>query len=277
MRTNTKLFFAKIVFQTFKVFGLNLIRVAVRNKIKWYLNLNEGIDLSIFLFGSFQKKISKVIFKLVQEEKKFFSIIDIGSNVGDKSLTLSKMLLKNNSNFKIYSVEPTQYAIHKQKINLINNPKLSFKIKLCKYFITNNSMPKSTFSSWSLNSKNKHPIHGGSLKKISNNSRKISLDDFVKKYKIKNIKIIKIDTDGHELNVLYSGFNTIKKHKPIIIMEYADYALRENGFSIESFYKFIKTINYKICDLNLNRILFLNVDGRSSIDIVLTPIKFNNS
>ena len=34
-------------------------QIVVRNKIKWNLNLNEGIDLSIYLFGTSEKKNSK--------------------------------------------------------------------------------------------------------------------------------------------------------------------------------------------------------------------------
>ena len=46
---------------------------------------------------------------------------------------------------------------------------------------------------------------------------------------VKNVKIIKIDVDGHELNILKSGREFIKKQSPLIIMEFAPYALEENG------------------------------------------------
>lgn len=46
-----------------------------------------------------------------------------------------------------------------------------------------------------------------------------TIDEIVKKVKIKTIHIIKIDVDGYELNVLKGAENTIKKYQPIIVCE----------------------------------------------------------
>ena len=53
------------------------------------------------------------------------------------------------------------------------------------------------------NEKLKHNIHERILKKIKKTY--ISLDKFIKVNKIKNLDFIKIDVDGHELDVLKSG------------------------------------------------------------------------
>ena len=71
------------------------------------MDLSEGIDLSIFLFGSFQGKIVKSIVNFIVKNKtktnKIFNIIDIGSNIGDKSLSLARNLIdKKIKNFKIF-------------------------------------------------------------------------------------------------------------------------------------------------------------------------------
>ena len=131
MKTNTKLFFAKIILKLLLVIGFNKNLIISRNKIKWDLDISEGIDLSLFLFGSFQKKLTLSIFNLIKNQKNqfsFFNIIDIGSNIGDKSLSLTKMLLDQNiKNFKVFSIEPTNYAFNKQIKNIKLNPKLKKK------------------------------------------------------------------------------------------------------------------------------------------------------
>ena len=229
--------------------------------------------MSIFLFGSFQSEITDSIVKFISRKKKLrYNIIDIGSNIGDKSLTLTHKLLKNNiNNFKIYSIEPTDFAYDKQIKNLDLNPKLKKKISIFKSFIsTKKKIPYSTYSSWNLKQKeNRHKIHSGILKKINKKTKILTLDSFIKKNKIKNKVILKIDTDGHEMEVLKSSQNYLKKNNPIIFMEYAPYALKEYGASVDFFYNFLRKYNYQVFDLNLNKIDKIKIKEGSSVDIVL--------
>ena len=47
---------------------------------------------------------------------KKINIIDVGSNIGDKSLTITRFLLNLRiRNFKIFSIEPTEFAIKQFK------------------------------------------------------------------------------------------------------------------------------------------------------------------
>ena len=39
-------------------------------------------------------------------------------------------------------------------------------------------------------------------------------------YKIKNIKLIKVDVDGFDYNILFSAINELKNNKPDIFFEY---------------------------------------------------------
>ena len=84
----------------------------VRDKINWKLDLSEGIDLSIFLFGNFENELILMIEKL--SNKKEFDIIDIGANIGVHTLQFAK----NYEKAKIYSIEPTLFAYEKLKINV---------------------------------------------------------------------------------------------------------------------------------------------------------------
>ena len=69
MKTNTKIFIAKIIYFFLSFFLLKKILLIRRNGINWSLDLSEGIDLSIFLFGSFQSKITDSIVKLISKKK----------------------------------------------------------------------------------------------------------------------------------------------------------------------------------------------------------------
>ena len=273
MKTYTKIKLAKFIYNFLIFFRLKKDLTVRRNLINWKLDLSEGIDLSIFLIGSFQGKVVESIIKYIfNQKKKYYDIIDIGSNIGDKSLSLSSKLLQNNFyNFKIFSVEPTDYAFKKQINNINLNPKLKKKIFLFKYFLSNKkNKPNKIYSSWKLDAQNKtHKFHLGSLKKVSKSTQNIKLDEFIKKNKIKNQVILKMDVDGFELDILKSGINLLKKKNPVVFMEYAPYIMKEHGSSVRDFLNFINKYNYNIYDLNFKKIKKINIPKGASTDIVL--------
>tara|TARA_X000001036_G_C20529431_1_gene745601 strand:+ start:102 stop:950 length:849 start_codon:yes stop_codon:yes gene_type:complete len=280
MKTYTKVKIAKLIFNILILFGFKKKILIKRSSIKWYLDLSEGIDLSIFLFGSFQGDVVKSILKTIihykGDKNSNFNIIDVGSNIGDKSLSLSKKLIdKNFFDFKIFSVEPTDYAFKKQIKNINLNPNLKKKIFPFKFYISKDKLkPKKIYSSWKLDVKTTpHKVHRGLLKKINDSTKSISLDEFVKKNKIKKKIILKIDVDGFELDVLKSFVKTLKNENPIIFMEYAPYALEEYGSSVIEFNNFLKKYKYKVYDLNFKKIDSIQIADGSSKDIILIKDK----
>ena len=277
MKTYTKIQIAKFISFTLRFLRFKK-KIFVRRKlINWCLDLSEGIDLSIFLFGSFQANVTDSIYKNIisskLKKKQSINIIDVGSNIGDKSLTLAnKLINKKISNFKIFSIEPTYYAFKKQIRNINLNPSLKKKIFLSKFFSSyKKDIPKKVYSSWKLDSKKRsHKIHRGFLMNIDKKTKSISLDDFVKKNNISDKLIIKIDVDGFEMGVLRSLTKTLIKKNPVIYMEYAPYALIENDSSVEELKRFLKKYKLKIYDLNFKKLNSLSISKGSSIDIVLT-------
>jgi FkbM family methyltransferase len=274
MQTIKKIKLAKILsFIFLKIFRFKTIQLVNRKGISYKLDLQQGIDLSIFIFGSFQNKISDILTRIIlkNENKRPFSILDIGSNIGEKSLSLAKNLLNNNvTNFFIYSIEPTEFAIKKQKKNLDLNENLKARIKIYPLFITSQkNRINEAYSSWNLYEKN-NTIHGGQKKLFSKNTKSISLDNFIKNNNINNISLIKIDTDGNELDVLYSAKKFLLKNSPYIIMEFSLSALKSKGILIKNFYSYINSINYSIYDLNFKKIKNqISLAKNSSIDILL--------
>jgi len=212
--------------------------IAKRNKINWFLELNQGIDLSIFIFGNFEKSILNNAKKLNKKEQ--LDIIDIGANMGVHSINFAKTFPQS----KIYSIEPTNYAFKKFLKNLEINPSI-INVNPFQIFLSNSiEKPKSIYSSWNLFSEdNKHQKHMGILKSISGASV-WSLDDFINHNGIKRKTLIKCDVDGHELSVFESGEKYLNQFKPIIIMELAPYLYKENGYDYSNLLNFFKKINY---------------------------------
>ena len=89
--------------------------------------------------------------------------------------------------------------------------------------------PKKVWSSWNFDdNKDKHKHHLGTLHSIKKRSY-ISLTKFISLKKIKKVNFIKLDVDGHELDVLKSGEKIFKTNKPVMFIEIAPYLYPEFG------------------------------------------------
>ena len=69
MKTHAKVKIAKLIFNILILFGFKKKLFTKKSSINWHLDLSEGIDLSIFLFGSFQGDVVKSIFKTIIDHK----------------------------------------------------------------------------------------------------------------------------------------------------------------------------------------------------------------
>ena len=106
MKTKYKILIAKILSKLITFF-ISRNQKVVRNKIRWNLDLEEGIDLSVYLFGTSERKISNLK-KLLSKNTDNPTILDIGANIGSVSLLLAKIFEKS----KIFAIEPTNYAFN---------------------------------------------------------------------------------------------------------------------------------------------------------------------
>ena len=253
MKTIYKIIIAKILSRILTFF-ISRNQNVKRNSIKWSLDLNEGIDLSIYLFGTSEKKIVNLR-KIFTNKNESLTILDIGANIGSVSLVIAKMF----ENSKIFAIEPTNYAFNKLSNNLKMNQDLINRVHTRQIFISNDKKPQKVWSSWNFDSSNeKHQKHLGTLKEIKDNSY-LKLDEFVEKEKLTKVDFIKLDVDGYELDVLKSGEKFLKINKPIIFTEIAPYLYPEFGYNCHELIKFFKELNYDFFDENLKKVSDISI------------------
>ena len=194
---------------------------------------------------------------------------DIGANIGVQTLQLSQKF----KNSIVHSFEPTNFGFNKLKKNISLNKKLNERIFANQLFLTNkqNSLPKKIYASWNLkNKKNVHKKHYGSFKTTSN-SQSLKLDDYIIKNKISKIDFIKLDVDGHELDVLKSGYKFLKKNKTPIIFEVAPYLYKEHGYTHNDLINLFRELGYNFYNIanlkkveNINQFILSIADGTSN-------------
>ena len=259
MKTSSKINIAKLISRLLVFFLKKKNICTKRNGLNWSLDLNEAIDLSIYLTGRFEPSIFYII-KTLSENKKY-DYIDIGANNGANSLYIAQKFSKS----KIYAIEPTDYSFYKLLKNIELNPDIKNQIIPIQSFVTSKeNKPDSVYTSWELNSEEKkHSKHLG-VKKSLKNCTLISLDSLVEKNKIGK-SIIKCDVDGNELFVFDSGVNFISKFKPKIIMELAPYLYPENGYKYSQLFNFFKQFGYKYFEVSTKKEIHAIQDSSDAI------------
>ena len=272
--TRFKLFIARILFHLVKPFYGTQKRIIKRNGINFEVDITEGLDLSLFLFGNFQKHVSENKYLNLPEDAVIF---DVGANVGIMSLHFGKKAPLGH----VYAFEPTHFAWQKLKKNLELNQDITKNIQTIQTFISSDGKKQDeikAFSSWKINKEvglDQHPVHGGKAMSTEGVPT-TTIDEFVKDKKIARLDFIKIDTDGHEFDVLLGARKALQRFKPQLIFELGQYVMEERGISFMDYEDFFSGLGYRLSNAVNNKSItnanYKNiVPGKGTIDVLALP------
>ncbi len=231
---------AKKLFDKYKSGDRNKVVVASRDGVTYELNLNEAIDSSIYYDGCFEPMTVAIINKYV---KPGMTVLDIGANVGCHTFRLAKLV---GTGGKVIAFEPMAIAFTKFSRNLeLNN---FTNIILEKMALSNEDRGNQAlhfYASWPLSSDSHdklHPFHHGL--KSQGIAEVITLDDYINKKGIEKVDFIKLDVDGYEYKVILGAVNSIRKLKPVMIIEFGRYTLAEFGDGLEDLANLLASLGY---------------------------------
>ena len=213
--------------------------------------LPPGHLLSFYesVYPKYDRFLPTVISKIKENDV----IIDIGANVGD---TLFRLLNINTKPY-YYCIEADNLFfeyLQKNKRSLDTN--IQNKIVLIKSLV--GDQLKGNLSETTTGTK--------SLIESDLGIKSKKLDDIIMEYKIKNIKLIKVDVDGYDYNILFSAINELKNNKPDIFFEYMplDESGKKNYLRLIEKLNEIGYSNWTMLD-NYGSIIFEN---KSYIDVI---------
>lgn len=175
----------------------------------------DHIGLSINLDGRYEDSLLKLIEEFICKEipdAEKCSAVDVGANIGNHSVFFSKFFNR------VHSFEPNPLAFDVLKVN-------------AKYAI-----PKNNIEPYPIGLSDIDGYHSFSINRCNMGASKIESDEIklsscqnirVKVQKADNIQclqnekisLVKIDVEGHEVNVLKGARNIIQHNKPAIIFE----------------------------------------------------------
>jgi len=278
LTTKTKIALAGLAYQTIAksrgLLGKSKQVEARRGGVRWRLDLEEGIDFSIYLLGAFERSTVATLRELVKAGD---VVLDIGANIGAHTLGLAKNV---GAAGKVYAFEPADFAFQKLLRNLALNPELERRTKASQVMLGSGAEkpPNGVYASWPLEKVDSvHPKHRGRF--VSTEGAVVdTLDGFVAREKVSRINLIKMDVDGHELPVLQGGRSVLREHRPVIVMEMSPYVHAEEQNSFAAVIEVLKEFRYKIEDARNRKTLPLDAaalerlipDG-AGINVVALP------
>lgn len=266
IRTKSKILLARIA-QAGIVFGRRIAGLGPtvdcrRADANWRLDLNEGIDFSIFLLGSFEQSAMAVYRRLIKNGD---VVIDIGANIGSHTLPLA---VRVGDAGRVVAIEPTAWAFEKLTLQLSLNPDLSARVTPLQAMLladSKSSVPEAIPSSWPLATPAEaHSEHGG-VAKSTRGARAITLDELVAELGLARVDFVKLDVDGFELEVLRGAKQTLATFAPTILFEHAPYTLVEKGYEPDEMTRLLLDAGYRFRDLSG---AMFDGDGRRLPDVL---------
>ena len=203
-----------IIYKLKKIFFYSKYKISER--IRTIFNIDQKIYIGKYklilppkhLFSIYKKLYKNYDSSLVQltsNLKKNSDVLDIGSNVGDSLF----QMINSNRHLNYYCIEGDKlfFGYLKKNVKIFNThiqKKIILINKIVGLNLSGNLIGNTSTKKLVLNQKGK---------------KSEKLDEIISTYKIKNLKLIKIDVDSFDYNVINSGMKNIKKFKPLIYFE----------------------------------------------------------
>jgi FkbM family methyltransferase len=223
--------------------------IARRRDVNWELELNEGIDLAIYL-GLYQRIPARAARWITPGALVF----DIGANIGAHTLPFARALGPDGI---VVAVEPTDYAFSRLRANAALNPDLLPRLTLLQAALTaqsNGPGPKEHarfYARWPLKGggTDRHRKHLGELE-TAKGARFLTLDALVQEMRAKHrnrpIAFVKLDVDGHELDVLRGATQLLTAQKPPILIEIGPHVQDEVPQRFEQLIRILERHGYRL-------------------------------
>ena len=168
------------------------------------LDLGELIDVGIFL-QQYERDVVGLIERLTRPG---WTVLDIGANIGAHALRFSKLA---GASGRVFAFEPMEYAYAKLARNVSLNH--TGNIEAFRLALSDRNAPAQTVayrSSWATSGERRPERATVDFRR---------LDDWSADRRLDVVNLIKLDVDGHELQVVKGGLATIGRSRPILLIE----------------------------------------------------------
>lgn len=205
----------KGVYTRFMALGESITQIQTQaGQLNWKI---DSLTSQTFLLGTYEPYMQKAFVELIRPG---FTVYDVGAHAGFHTLFCGLLVGETGRVVGFEPVAENRASIERQ---LMINPKIP--VTLSPYALSNHC-GKLAFDTT-------HSTSQGSVSEKGNITVEAkTIDSLIDESQIPPPRLIKIDVEGHELQVLEGAAQTISKYKPLILCDYNDHQTLP---SIESF------------------------------------------
>ena len=204
------------------------------------LDLNNAIELELYLTKQWEPYITSYIKKTIIPGD---YVVEVGANVGAHTFLLLSLVSSYKNSGKVIAIEPSEYCFGKLLIRKSFHPNKN-NLSLINAFAG---------SKTEINTGQERKCLGNFTDKNDESEEEISdyktirIDDIeeLKNCEEGQLKFIKIDIDGPEYDCLMGAKNTIRRHKPFVLVEVSEFTYKKFNYNIEMVFNFFKIIDYE--------------------------------
>lgn len=239
-----------------KKFGKKMLIVRVKYSFLIKLTLGEFLTGGFLHLGETNPNETRVVRKIIEDQDVFF---DVGGYIGWYSLNAAQLVGKNG---KVFAFEPNPKIAKKLRVNCeINGLKnvdvqeiaLSNNDGLEDFWIGKNGMLGSL----------KKQDSASAFMKIKVKTMKI--DTFCRKKGIKNIKLIKIDAEGSDLEIIDGAKKTLEEISPFLILEVYGSGYNEEKKTDKKIINYLLELGYKPYEFTENKLKLLKKNQKPQL------------
>ena len=221
------------------------IETVFEGDIKVRTLLSDHIEAQLFWQG-FQEADEGVLRLIKQHLPPDGIFIDIGANIGSFTLVAARIAPRG----KVHAFEPSDHHFTRLSKNVglnhfenvvLNKQGLNDKTECATLFLPSLSGEMNNSGAASLYSSTDVPGM-----QVTEEVELITLDDYVQANKINQVDLIKIDIEGAEFNALKGSIETLKRFRPIVLMELDLDNMQRAQCSPNEILDFWHTLNYRV-------------------------------
>jgi FkbM family methyltransferase len=218
------------------------LRKATRNNIHYELDLSDWVEWNIYFCNRVEPRD-----KIYELARGGDVVIDVGANIGETLLNLAQ---RTGIAGKVIGFEPNPLVYNKCLRNLELNPSLK---NISVHPVALGNREEELFlEERDARNKGMNSISAsgaGEIVKVT------TLDKFIQQENISTIRLIKIDVEGFEMNVLSGAEQTILRFHPKMFVELDDDMLRRHQSSAAEVLQWLSDKKYKIRNAENNSLV----------------------
>jgi|TARA_B110000027_G_scaffold65789_1_gene70476 FkbM family methyltransferase len=247
IRTFKKNYYYYLFFRLTRNFLNHYLEVKIYNFKIFASNKKNITSHTLLKKCKFDDQSELGLIKKISKKNKIF-LLDCGCNYGFYSFYAASLSSQN----LVIAIEasPTTAKDFEKNLNLNKFKNIALK----NFAISNTDNIRITLNE-SKNDWESSLSHTDFDKKKVTKVKTKKIDTIIKNKKLDDYSLlIKLDIEGHELQAIEGAKNTIKKYKPIIIIELSSYIFSKKNQAFDNLKSFLVKFNYSIYSMKKKKI-----------------------